>query len=91
MFRAAVADVQRGESAAVIAARFHLAVADLVIVVAERLREQTAITAVALSGGVFLNVLLTRLCTERLQSRDSGCCGTTRCRPVTPGSPSVSW
>jgi hydrogenase maturation protein HypF len=38
--------------------------------VAERLREQTAITAVALSGGVFLNVLLTRLCTERLQSRD---------------------
>ncbi len=70
VLRAAVADVQRGESAAVVAARFHRAVADLVIMVAERLREQTAITAVALSGGVFLNVLLTQLCAERLQSRD---------------------
>ena len=40
VLRAAVADVRRGESAAVIAARFHLAVADLVIMVAERLRER---------------------------------------------------
>ncbi len=35
-----------------------------------RLRDQTMINTVALSGGVFLNVLLTRLCVDRLLDRD---------------------
>jgi hydrogenase maturation protein HypF len=64
---AAVArDVLAGIDPAVIAAGFHLAVAELVGELAVELRVRTGIGTVALSGGVFLNVVLTRLCCERL-------------------------
>jgi hydrogenase maturation protein HypF len=66
---AAVArDVLSGIEPAVIAAGFHLAVAELVSELAEDLRARTGIGTVALSGGVFLNVVLTRLCAERLSA-----------------------
>jgi hydrogenase maturation protein HypF len=52
--------------AAVIAAAFHLAVTELVVEVARSVRERTGLDAVALSGGVFLNALLTQLCSEGL-------------------------
>jgi hydrogenase maturation protein HypF len=58
---AAAADVQSGVEPAVISARFHLAVARLVIDVAMRIRDRTTVNTVALSGGVFLNALLTSL------------------------------
>lgn len=65
---AAVAtDVLAGTDQAVIAARFHLAVADLVAAVASILRSRTGLDTVALSGGVFLNVLLSTLCLARLE------------------------
>jgi hydrogenase maturation protein HypF len=69
VMRAAAADVLGGVPKQVVAARFHLAVADLVASCALRLRERTGINDVALSGGVFLNALLTVLCTERLQEQ----------------------
>jgi hydrogenase maturation protein HypF len=58
---AAAADVQSGAEAAVISARFHLAVARLVFDIAMRIRDRTSVNTVALSGGVFLNALLTSL------------------------------
>ncbi|MEU7766154.1 carbamoyltransferase HypF [Nocardia sp. NPDC049190] len=55
------ADVRRGVPAAVVGARFHAAVARLVLDLA--LRYAAPATAVALSGGVFQNaLLLTRSC-----------------------------
>lgn len=68
VLRAAAADVLAGVPATIISARFHLAVADLVGTIARRLRDATGITVVALSGGVFLNVALTRLCVQRLRN-----------------------
>ena len=42
----------------VVAARFHAALADAVLEVCVRLREQHGLGTVALSGGVFQNALL---------------------------------
>ena len=64
---AAAADVLNGVEPAVIAATFHAAVAELVASVARHLRAITGLTTVALSGGVFLNALLTTLCIKRLE------------------------
>ncbi|MDQ6851883.1 MAG: carbamoyltransferase HypF, partial [Actinomycetota bacterium] len=66
---AAAADVLAGEQPSVIAARFHVAVADLVVTQAELLRRGTGLDTVALSGGVFLNALLTMLCADRLAAK----------------------
>jgi hydrogenase maturation protein HypF len=63
---AAAADVQSGVDAAVISARFHIAVARLVIDVAMYTRDRTSANTVALSGGVFLNALLSSLTVEGL-------------------------
>ena len=70
MVAAVAADVLSGVDASVIAARFHLAVVELVAELATALRARTGLSTVALSGGVFLNALLTTLCVRRLQ--DSG-------------------
>ena len=51
------------------ASAFHLAVARLIADAAERLRATTGIDCVALSGGVFQNVLLTRLARAELTRR----------------------
>ena len=58
-----------GSEAAVVAARFHRAVVDLVVAVAERLRDEHGITAVTLCGGVFVNALLTSGCARALAAR----------------------
>jgi hydrogenase maturation protein HypF len=58
VIRAIVTDLRAAVSAAVIAARFHAAVADLIVELAERCREQTGLDVVALGGGVFQNALL---------------------------------
>jgi hydrogenase maturation protein HypF len=64
---AAAHDVLRGVPAELIAARFHLAVVELVVGLARSARRHCGQSTVALSGGVFLNVLLTVLCRQRLQ------------------------
>jgi hydrogenase maturation protein HypF len=55
---AAAEDLLAGVSAPIIAARFHNGVAKSIVEVCKALREQTGLTSVALSGGVFQNQLL---------------------------------
>ncbi|MGC8960556.1 MAG: carbamoyltransferase HypF [Chloroflexia bacterium] len=58
LLQAVVADVRSGISAGRISARFHNAVAQMVREVCLRLRRETGLNEVALSGGVFQNVTL---------------------------------
>ena len=64
-----VEDVRNSVPAGLIAARFHTAVASMIVEIAERLRERTGITTVGLSGGVFQNVTLTHAAATALGAR----------------------
>ncbi|HZZ82299.1 MAG TPA: carbamoyltransferase HypF [Gemmataceae bacterium] len=66
LIRAVAVDVADGVAAAEIARRFHATLAAIIVDVCARLRSETGINAVVLSGGVFMNGLLTRLAMERL-------------------------
>jgi hydrogenase maturation protein HypF len=55
----AAEDLVAGVAPALVAARFHNGVARSIVRVCVKLREQTGLTTVALSGGVFQNQLLT--------------------------------
>lgn len=54
-WRAVLADLQQGVSRRVIAARFHLGLADAVVAMAVRMARSQGVDNVALSGGVFQN------------------------------------
>jgi len=69
LVRAAVADIAAGVSAAVIAARFHNAVADMIVATCEALRERSGLGTVALSGGVFQNQRLLETVIDQLAER----------------------
>lgn len=56
--RAAVADLDAGVNPRVIAARFHNGLAEATARMCDALRERTGVSTVALSGGVFQNLLL---------------------------------
>src|SRR5262249_6844132 len=58
LVRAVVDDLRAGTAPAIIAARFHNAVAALVAEVCCALRAERGLSLVALSGGVFQNLLL---------------------------------
>jgi hydrogenase maturation protein HypF len=58
VIQAVVADVRAGVSPGVIAAKFHNGLAHAICDICVRLREETGLTDVALSGGVFQNVTL---------------------------------
>ena len=58
LVRAAVDDLSAGVELALIAARFHNGLAGAVVAGCERVRASSGINQVALSGGVFQNVLL---------------------------------
>jgi hydrogenase maturation protein HypF len=66
VFAAIVDDLRAGAGAAVIAARFHRAVAALVRQVCVRARERHGVDTVALTGGVFLNSPLSSACAQAL-------------------------
>ncbi len=66
--RALAGQVCDGVPAAVLAARFHAGVADLVLELAQQARERTGLEVVALGGGVFGNALLLRAARGRLQA-----------------------
>lgn len=70
VIRAVAADVLAGLPAAVVAAKFHNAAADLIVQLSLRRRRQTGLNRVALSGGVFQNTTLLKLATGRLQGHD---------------------
>ncbi len=63
-----VSEQSRGASRESLAFYLHLAVADLIGELARRAREQTNVATVALSGGVFQNMLLLRLAVDRLRA-----------------------
>ena len=67
LFRAAAEDLLDGQPADVIAARFHHGVAALIEEVCLLLRESSGLGTVALSGGVFQNVLLLETAAGRLE------------------------
>jgi hydrogenase maturation protein HypF len=69
VLRDLIVDLRRGMAGADMAAGFHLAVARLIGDVAEHLRAVTGIQVVALSGGVFQNLLLVRLARQELSAR----------------------
>ena len=69
LIRALVENLQAGVTVPVIAARFHNALADVVLAVCERLRDEQSISTVALSGGVFQNSLLLTRVLDRLEGR----------------------
>jgi hydrogenase maturation protein HypF len=69
VLRAMVADLRQGCPVGAVAAGFHLAVARLIGELAELLRDATGIERVALSGGVFQNVLVVRLARAELSRR----------------------
>jgi len=60
-------DVRRGRAPASIARRFHSTVVEMIVHVCGRIREQTGLDAVALSGGVFMNALLLSEIVPRLE------------------------
>lgn len=61
------AEVRRGESAAVIGRRFHSTLLEMIARVCDRLRSETGLGAVAMSGGVFQNALLAAEGVARLE------------------------
>jgi hydrogenase maturation protein HypF len=69
VLRALVADLRRGRATGAMAAGFHAAVARVVGDVAEHQRALTGVDVVALSGGVFQNVLLLGLARCELEKR----------------------
>ena len=69
LVRAAAGDLTAGVPPAVIAARFHNGVAAVVEAACLRIRDRRALSTVALSGGVFQNMLLLNQVVARLESR----------------------
>ncbi len=70
LLAAMVSDLRRREPATTIAARFHHAVASVVVAMARRIRDADGLNVVALSGGVFQNA---RLLSETIKAcRSSG-------------------
>jgi hydrogenase maturation protein HypF len=88
LFVAAAEDLAAGLPVARIATRFHRGLADAVVGVCERLRAETGLATVALSGGVFQNVLLLRLCETGL--REAGVTVLTH-RNVPPNDGGISF
>ena len=66
LIRAVVHDYCQETEAHRIAKRFHATMAEIVGAVCLRIRQQTGINVVVLSGGVFMNVLLTGATVRRL-------------------------
>jgi hydrogenase maturation protein HypF len=64
-----VSDLRRGVDRAVISAKFHNTIADVVVGVSQLARERTGINRVALSGGVFQNMYLLGRTLDGLESQ----------------------
>ncbi len=66
LVRAAAEELRAGVAPELIAARFHNGVVDAIVRMCVRLRDTTGVATVALSGGVFQNLLLLNGCVDRL-------------------------
>ncbi|HWG64120.1 MAG TPA: carbamoyltransferase HypF [Streptosporangiaceae bacterium] len=69
LIRAAAQDLAGGEPAGVVASRFHRGVAAAICAACDLLREKSGLGAVALSGGVFQNLLLLGATVDMLEER----------------------
>jgi hydrogenase maturation protein HypF len=69
LVRAVVADQADGVPVPVVAARFHRGLAATLVEMTTAVRERTGLGVVALSGGVFQNLLLLDLVTDGLETR----------------------
>jgi hydrogenase maturation protein HypF len=67
MIRAIAADVDSNIQAAVIARRFHSTLVEIIVAVCAAIAKATGISQVVLSGGVFMNTLLTDQTISRLR------------------------
>jgi len=70
LLRQICGDIEFGVAPSIVAVRFHRAVAKLVVDVCAAVREETNITQVGLTGGVFQNALLLTLSQKRLIAAD---------------------
>jgi hydrogenase maturation protein HypF len=68
LVREAARDAALGRSPGLISRRFHNGLVEMIAAVCDRIRRSTALGAVVLSGGVFLNALLTGAVVARLAS-----------------------
>lgn len=66
--RAIAADVDQGAGPANIARRFHTTVVNIIAAGCQQIRQQSGLTTVILTGGVFLNRLITREAVARLSA-----------------------
>jgi hydrogenase maturation protein HypF len=66
LIREIAADVRRGIDAAIVSRRFHSSLADIIVIVCGRLRTRTGLACVVLTGGVFMNAVLTSEVDSRL-------------------------
>ena len=69
LLKAIVEEVKAGRPACEISAVFHTTVAQVVVEMCERMREETGLQVVALSGGCFQNRTLLRLTLDPLRER----------------------
>jgi len=69
LIRRVVEDLINGVSAAIVSARFHIAVAELIANVATNLRDERHLNRVAISGGVFQNIFLLERACDMLNAR----------------------
>jgi len=81
VIRGAVEDLLDGVSPSIVSAKFHLGVARLIASIAKEIREERKLNRVALSGGVFQNMLLLVQTCELL--RNNGFQVFTHCRVPT--------
>ena len=70
VIRSAVADLLNNVAPAVVSGRFHRAVANLIVAIAGQVRAERRLNRVALSGGVFQNMLLLSEVCRLLRERD---------------------
>ena len=69
LFQWLLRDLRRQESVADISRRFHAGLAAIFVELAEKMREQTKLNRVCLSGGCFHNVLLFQLMLDGLRAK----------------------
>jgi hydrogenase maturation protein HypF len=67
LFQALVSDIVSGISTPIISARFHNGLADLTGRICDKIKQETGINEIALSGGVWQNVALLEKTVRRLQ------------------------
>jgi len=68
LLAAVISDIKNKTPQAVVAARFHHTIAEMITEVCKKISSQTGLKAVALSGGVFQNRLLSGEAARRLES-----------------------